>query len=156
MKSPGRIIEEYAGWAAFVIGFVVACFISPEKYHYSELINGFPVIGLGIFGFMLTFIAIILQSSNNTIDYMKSQETLFKCFVDYNKRVVFVSAILTLYAYLISSFCIPVDCINWVIGGITVQRLVKIAAISLFWGLLFKLCVDTFFFIRSFYILLRK
>ena len=156
MKSLGRIIEEYAGWAAFAIGFAVTCFISPEKYHYSELINGFPAIGLGIFGFMLTFIAIILQSSNDTIDYMKSQETLFKCFVDYNKRVVFVSAILTLYAYLISSFCIPVDCINWVIGGITVQRLVKIAAISLFWGLLLKLCVDMFFFIRSFYILLRK
>ena len=126
MKSPGRIIEEYAGWAAFVIGF------------------------------MLTFIAIILQSSNNTIDYMKSQETLFKCFVDYNKRVVFVSAILTMYSYLMSSFCMPVDCIDWTIWGITIQRLVKIAAISLFWGLLLKLCVDAFFFLRSFYILLRK
>ncbi len=156
MKSPGRIIEEYAGWAAFAIGFAVACFINPEKYHYSELINNFPAIGLGIFGFMLTFIAIILQSSNNTIDYMKSQETLFKCFVDYNKRVVVVSAILTLYTYLISSFCIPVGCIDWAIGGIAVQRIIKIVAISLFWGLLLKLCVDTFFFIKSFYILLRK
>ena len=156
MKSSGRIIEEYGGWIAFVIGFILSCIISPNKYHYSELIKGFPAIGLGIFGFMLTFIAIILQSSNKTIDYMKSQETLFKCFVDYNKRVVFVSAILTLYAYLISSFCLSVACIDWEIGGVPVQRLVKIAAISLFWGLLLKLCVDTFFFIKSFYVLLKK
>lgn len=156
MKSTGRIIEENAGWAAFVIGVVLACFISPEKYHYSALINGFPAIGLGVFGFMLTFIAIILQSSNKTIDYMKSQETLFRCFINYNKRVVYVSAILTLYTYLISSFCIPDDCVGLTIGGITIQRIIKIAAISLFWGFFLKLCVDMFFFIKSFYILLRK
>lgn len=156
MKSLGRITEEYSGWVAFAIGFVVSCFISPEKYHYSELIKDFPPIGLGIFGFMLTFIAIILQSSNNTIDYMKSQKELFKYFIDYNKRVVYISAILTLYAYLKSSFYIPVDSIDWGICEISIRQIIKIASISLFWGLLLKLCVDTFFFIKTFYILLRK
>lgn len=155
MKTLGRITEEYGGWFAFVFGFIVACFISPDKYHYSKLIHGFPAIGLGIFGFMLTFIAIILQSSNNTINYMKSQDTLFKSFVDYNKRVVYVSAILTMYTYLISSFSIPFS-IDYMICGFSIYQSVRIIAMSLFWGLLLKLSVDTLFFIKTFYILLRK
>lgn len=153
MKSPGRIIEEYGGWIAFAIGFIGSCLYGPDNYHYTNLIDEFPAIGLGIFGFMLTFIAIILQSSNKTIDYMKGQTTLFKCFVDYNKRVVCLSAILTLFAYLSSSFSIP---FNNVIFGFSVHQCIKVAMVSLFWGLLLKLGVDMFFFIRIFYILLKK
>lgn len=153
MKTPQRLVEEYGGWMALVFAFIVSCFTNPDKYHYSELIHGFPAIGLGIFGFMLTFIAIILQSSNKTIDFMKSQTELFKCFINYNRRVVYTSALLTLYAYLVSSFKIPFDS---VICGYSVHQFLKVFAISSFWGLLAKLGVDTFYFIKVFYILLRK
>ena len=152
MKSSGKIIEEYGGWIACFFGLVLSCIVSPEKYHYSELINGFPAIGLGIFGFMRTFIAIILQSSNKTIDYMKSHSVLFQCFIQYNKRVVYVSAILTLYAYFVPNVYILIQ--NTIVEY--PNRYVKMAVISVFWGLFAKLCVDTFFFIRLFYILLKQ
>lgn len=153
MKSAGRIIEEYGGWCAFFVGFGLSCFVAPEKYNYRTLIENFPAIGLGVFGFMLTFIAIILQSSNKTIDYMKEQTMLFKSFIEYNKRVVYLSAILTLYTYVATSISIT---LYFALGGFPVYTYLKIIGISFFWGLLSKLCTDTFFFIRSFYILLRQ
>lgn len=152
MKSIGRITEEYGGWVTFSIAFLVSSTVAPEKYHFHELLESFPTIGLGIFGFMLTFIAIILQSSNKTIDFMKSQTILFQRFVEYNKRVVYLSAILTLYTYITCNISMTND---YIFKTIVLNNWMKIIAMSLFWGLLSKLCTDTFFFIRSFYILLR-
>lgn len=153
MKSLGKICEEFAGWMVFLIGFALSCLVNPESYNYSKLISEFPAIGLGIFGFMLTFIAIILQANNDTINYMKSNAILFQDFVDYNKRVVYLSAILTFYAYFLPHFHIT---FQWSILGIPIHEYVKIVVISLFWGLLGKLCVDSYFFLRLFFILLKK
>ena len=74
--------------------FATFLFIPQELYDYHELLKTFPSIGLGVFGFMLTFIAIILQSDNKTITFIKSRKDLFALFVEYNKRVVYVSGML--------------------------------------------------------------
>lgn len=153
MKSIGRTLEEKGGWFAFVLVFIISLFISPSNYKYLELIEGFPAIGLGVFGFMLTFVAIILQSDNETIAYMKGKQSLFALFVDYNKRVVITAALLTVYTYILPSLSYPsilVEC------TFDLKEIVLRICLSIYWATLIKLAVDMYYFIRSFYILLKK
>ena len=153
MKTFGRIMEERGGWFAFALAFAVSFLISPMHYNYTALIQGFPAIGLGVFGFMLTFVAIILQSDNETIAYMKSKKDLFALFVGYNKRVVTTAAFLTAYTYVYPSITFPdivTDC------SIDIKEIALRLSMSVYWALLMKLAVDMYYFIRSFYILLKK
>lgn len=153
MKSIERTLEEKGGWIAFVLVFIISLFISPSNYNYLELIEGFPAIGLGVFGFMLTFVAIILQSDNETIAYMKGKQSLFALFVDYNKRVVITAALLTVYTYIMPSLSFPsilADC------TVDLKEIVLRICLSIYWATLLKLAVDMYYFIRSFYILLKK
>lgn len=153
MKSSDRIIEEQGGWIAFTATFVISFFISPVGYNYMALIQGFPAIGLGVFGFMLTFVAIILQSDNDTIAYMKSKKNLFALFVGYNKRVVSTAALLTIFTYIFPFLSFP----DYLAGHtIDFKDLSLRFSMSFFWASLLKLAVDMYFFIRSFYILLKK
>lgn len=154
MKSLSRIIEEYGGYIGFIFFTIIFMFISPDRYHYYiSLISGFPAIGLGVFGFMLTFIAIILQSDTETIRFMKRKKDIFRSFVSYNQRVVIVSAVLTIYSYLLSSFNFSFE---FTLYGVSIYQIAKVMALSLFWGLFAKMCIDSYFFVRIFYVLLRK
>lgn len=153
MKSIERTLEEKGGWFAFILVFIISIFISPSNYNYLELIEGFPAIGLGVFGFMLTFVAIILQSDNETIAYMKGKQSLFALFVDYNKRVVITAALLTVYTYILPSLSYPsilAEC------TFDLKETVLRICLSIYWATLIKLAVDMYYFIRSFYILLKK
>lgn len=153
MKSIERTLEEKGGWFAFILVFIISIFISPSNYNYLELIEGFPTIGLGVFGFMLTFVAIILQSDNETIAYMKGKQSLFALFVDYNKRVVITAALLTVYTYILPSLSYPsilAEC------TFDLKEIVLRICLSIYWATLIKLAVDMYYFIRSFYILLKK
>ena len=133
--------------------FAIFLFIPQELYDYHELFETFPSIGLGVFGFMLTFIAIILQSDNKTITFVKSRKDLFALFVEYNKRVVYFSAILTITTFLVSTFQIHIDI---EIQGIQLDYWSKRIFMALFWGCLMKLGTDLYFFVRSFYVLLKE
>ena len=52
------------GGFVFILFFTI---IKPEYYSYKELIKEFPSIGMCAFGFMLTFLGIILQGDKNEI-----------------------------------------------------------------------------------------
>lgn len=153
MKTLDKILEQHGGWIMACIVFAAFVFIPQELYDYHELLKTFPSIGLGVFGFMLTFIAIILQSDNKTITFIKSRKDLFALFVEYNKRVVYVSAILTITTYLVSTFQIQIDL---VVQGIQLDYWAKRIFIALFWGGLMKLGTDLYYFVRSFYVLLKE
>ena len=146
MKTFGRFIEEKGGWIAFAVAFVISLFISPGGYDYLAIIKDFPAIGLGVFGFMLTFVAIILQSDNDTIAYMKSKKELFALFVRYNKRVVSTAALLTVFCYIFPSLSFPefLLCCQ-----IDVKEYMLRSSVSIYWASFLKLAVDMYFFIQS-------
>lgn len=153
MKTLDKIMEQHGGWVTAGIMFAAFLFIPQELYDYHELLETFPSIGLGVFGFMLTFIAIILQSDNKTITFIKSRKDLFAMFVEYNKRVVYLSAILTITTYLVSTFQIHIDV---EIQGVQLDYWSKRIFMALFWGCLAKLGIDLYYFVRSFYVLLKE
>lgn len=146
--------EKYDGWIVGAIVFILSLFlIKPTLYNEKELIENFPTIGLGIFGFMLTFIAIILQSDNETIRYMKSSTTLFERFISYNKRVVCTSAALTMVAYVGNAFIGTVPETGVIV---TPSNCIEIIFLSIFWSIFGKMIVDLWKFIKVFYLLLKK
>ena len=94
--------EKYGGTLCGCFVFVLFLFIiKPEYYSYKKLIQEFPSIGMCAFGFMLTFLGIILQGDSSTIKYMKSRQILYDKFIAYNKIVVIMSLIISFYSYII-------------------------------------------------------
>ena len=136
------------GVLAFILFLVV---IKPEYYSYKELIQEFPSIGMCAFGFMLTFLGIILQGDSSTIQYMKSRQVLYDKFIAYNKIVVILSLIISIYSYIIGYMEINTT----ISSAIPYYSYFKNVLVALFWGLATKLLVDTYIFVKLFYLLLK-
>lgn len=144
--------EKYGGTLYGCLVFILFLFIiKPEFYSYKELIQEFPSIGVCTFGFMLTFLGIILQGDSSTIKYMKSRQTLYDKFIAYNKIVVILSLIISIYSYIIGY----VEINTTISLAIPYYSYFKNVLIALFWGLVTKLLVDTYIFIKVFYLLLK-
>lgn len=146
--------EKNLGWCvASILALLSLLVVTPDMYDGEQLLNSFPTIGIGVFGFMLTFIAIILQSDNNTIQHMKSNSQLFNRFVDYNKRVVYTSAVLTISAY-IGTALIQGELFSTIPEPQII--IIKMIGFAYFWGILGKMSVDLYMFVKVFYILLKE
>lgn len=151
-KTTSYWLEKYGG--TLCGGFVFILFltiIKPEYYSYKELIQEFPSIGMCAFGFMLTFLGIILQGDSSTIKYMKSRSVLYDKFIAYNKIVVILSLIISIYSYILGYAKIAID----ISSVITYYSYFKDIFIALFWGLATKLLIDICIFVRLFYLLLK-
>lgn len=157
MKIFGKTIsywwEKIGGLFA---GIIVCCIIGanhPTFSHWKPFIVEFPTIGMCAFGFLLTFLGIILQGNSDTIKWMMSRDSLYNRFIAFNKRIVIVSFILSLYSYLIgyANFQTITEflCPKFV-------QTVKTILIGVFCGLLVWFVIDTFQFTRLFYVLIRK
>lgn len=156
MRVFGRTIsywhEKYGGTLYGCLAFILFVFIiKPEYYSYKELIQEFPSIGMCAFGFMLTFLGIILQGDSSTIKYMKSRQILYDKFIAYNKVVVILSLIISIYSYVIGYMEIHLT----ISSVIPYYSHLKDVLIALFWGLATKLLVDTYIFVKLFYLLLK-
>ena len=96
--------EKYSGFIVGIIFSAVIYWINPELSKWKDFIQEIPNIGMCIFGFLLTFLGIILQGGSKTIEWMKSREILFQRFISFNKRVVVLSIVLSVYAYFLGYF----------------------------------------------------
>lgn len=156
MRVCGKTIsywyEKYGGYLWGVLVFILfLIIIKPEYYSYKELIQEFPSIGMCAFGFMLTFLGIILQGDSSTIKYMKSRQSLYDKFIAYNKTVVILSLIISIYSYIIGY----VEINKIVSSVIPYYSYIKDVLIALFWGLATKLLVEVCIFVKLFYLLLK-
>ncbi len=141
------------------LGFILAIVLINLEHSFSEwvtLIKEFPALGMCAFGFLLTFLSIILQGNNETIVWMKSRKILFEKFVSFNKRIVMLSLILTLYSYILCYAHF-----KWIIDLIMscppeFRHWLKVSLISIFGGLMIWFFIDTFTFINIFYHLIKK
>lgn len=137
-------------WGCFAFALFLII-IKPEYYSCKELIQEFPSIGMCAFGFMLTFLGIILQGDSTTIKYIKSRDVLYKRFISYNKIVVILSLIISIYSYFIGYAEIKII----ISSIIPYYSYIKDFIIALFWGLVTKLFVDMCVFVKIFYLLLK-
>lgn len=145
--------EKVGGLLLGIVTFIIIWFISPNFSNWKPFILEFPAIGMCAFGFLLTFLGIILQGNSETINWMMSREKLYNRFISFNKRIVVISFVLSLYSYIIgyTNF----QNIRALLSPQLVQ-IVKNISIGIFCGLLAWFIIDTLQFTRLFYVLIRK
>ena len=152
-KTISYLMEKIGGLLA---GIMVCCIIGaihPTFSHWKPFIAEFPTVGMCAFGFLLTFLGIILQGNSETIQWLMSKTNIYNRFILFNKRIVIVSFILSLYSYIIGYVDFQT------LKDLLCPQLVQIAKsvlIGVFCGLLVWFTIDTFQFTRLFYVLIRK
>lgn len=98
-----RYLEEWLPWIISIATAVLSFCFYPGWIKMDTLIEKFPDIGTFTFGFLLTLFGLIHQGSSTVINNFKSQRSLYKRFVRLNRNAVFVSLVLTLYAYMMNN-----------------------------------------------------
>lgn len=151
-KTSDYIWEKFGG---LTVGIIVCCIIftvNPVFLSWKPIIIEFPSIGMCAFGFLLTLLGLILQGDSETIKWMKSQTDIYNSFIDFNKRIVFISFILSFYSYLIGycDFSSIFACLNP-----KLSQIISNIGIGLFCGLMVWFIIDVIQFIRLFYVLIR-
>lgn len=152
-NTVGYWIEKAGG---FLVGIIVFCItenLNPTFSNWKPFIVEFPTIGMCAFGFLLTFLGIILQGNSETINWMIGRVKLYNRFIAFNKRIVVISFILSLYSYIIGYANFQNI---YVLFNPQLVNFVKNISIGIFCGLLAWFIIDTFQFTRLFYVLIRK
>ena len=140
-------IERYCGSFLFWIILIIMIFwIKPKYIIFCDLIQEFPAIGMCSFGFLLTFLGIILQGNSEALTRFRSRKKLFERYVKNNKRIVTLSLFLSIYAYVIGYSHIEYFSLSGV------ERFY----VALFIDFFFKFVCDFVMFIRVFYLLIRN
>jgi len=147
--------EQLGGIIFGVILSVFVFLINPELSQWKEFIKEIPNIGMCTFGFLLTFLGIILQGGSKTIEWMKSREILFQRFIDFNRRIVILSIVISVYAYFLAFFNF-----EWTRGYFSdfmcIYQIIRKILISLFVLLSVWFLYDVMYFIKIFYLLIKK
>lgn len=151
-KSRGWWVEKLGGICFGVVAGAVTYYIEPTSGNWLEIMKQFPTLGTCAFGFLLTFLGIILQGESETIVWLKSQDILYARFIRYNKRIVVLSLILTIYSYLIGYF--DFDSLHNM--SLDVISIFKSVSISVFVLAAVWFLFDTFGFVVLFYRLVQK
>jgi len=147
--------KEIGGLIWATLFSVIVFLTNPEFPKWKEFIKEIPNIGMCTFGFLLTFLGIILQGGSKTIEWMKSREKLFEQFILLNRRVVVLSIVLSVYAYFLAYFNF-----EWAKGLFTYHICLYLSIqnimISIFTFISVWFLHDTMRFIKIFYLLIKK
>lgn len=147
-----KFFELYGGWIGFLVISIGMFFVPIDFYDYKAIIDSTPEVSISIFGILLAFMGIILQGQNETIKAMLSDESNYKTFMSYGSRIEWCSAFLTLYSLVITSFHLSMvipDCVQEFIPYI------KQVSVALYWGMIVKLSIDLYYYIRLFKLLFK-
>lgn len=156
-KSYRYWVETIGGLLAGIIVCILLFIVDPHLSNWKDFIKEIPSIGMFTFGFLLTLLSIILQGNSSTIEWMKSRRTLFDRFIQYNKHIVILSFIISIYAYTLRFFNF-----QWLIHELSLERNpisiphIRRLLISVLGGLISWFVIDTFQFIGIFYLLIKK
>lgn len=143
-----KVIEEYT---PPFLGIIVGYFFFKHKIvdysDCSELIRQFTTIGTCAFGFLLTLFGLIIQSNSEVIAEIRKRGIPYRRFIFYNRRVVFISLLLTIYSYIIGY-------LNW--DNLLPSNNMIISVItSIFWGGFVWFVIEIIYFLIVFYILIQ-
>lgn len=147
-----KFFERFAGWIAFFVVLVGMSFVSLDYYDFREIINATPEVTISIFGILLAFMGIILQSPNDTIKAMLANNNNYKTFMSYGSRVELNSAILTIYSLVITNVHVSLLFPDIFLSYIPY---IKQIAVALYWAMIVKLAIDLYYYVRVFKLLFR-
>lgn len=154
-KTYAYYIEKFGGLA---LGLIVSCaimYINPHKEVYLELVKQFPAIGIGAFGFLLTFLGIIIQGSSETILWMKSRKVLYDRFITFNKGVILMALYLTVLSLILGFIDISSIIHKFNITSCVVSNIMRLL-VSLLFGCFTKFIYDSINLVKIFFVLIRK
>ena len=117
--------------------------------------KGIPSLCITVFGFLLTLLSIILQGNSPTINWMRSRKKTFNRFVDYNKRIILLSFIISIYSYILGFFNFEYYIEQLTLSN-CISKLTEKALISIFVVLFVWFIIDTLQFIKIFYALIKE
>ncbi len=147
--------ERYGGMTLGIFISIPIFFTDTNISAWKDFIKEIPALGMCAFGFLLTFLGIILQGYSQTIEWMKSRTILFDRFIFFNKRIVILSIILSVYSYFLAFFKF-----EWLISNLQYLELLwkyaQKTMIAIFLILAVWFLHDVLYFIKVFYLLLKK
>ena len=143
-----KVIEKYV---PLLLGVLVSyIFFEHEIVSYSnckEFIKQFTTIGTCAFGFLLTLFGLIIQSNSDVIKEIRKRKIPYRRFILYNRKVVFISLLLTIYSYVIGY-------LDW--GKLLPNyNIISSIMTSIFLGGLSWFLIETIYFLTIFYILIQ-
>jgi len=148
-----KFFERFAGWIAFFVVLVGMSFVSLDYYDFREIINATPEVSISIFGILLAFMGIILQSPNDTIKAMLANDNNYKTFMSYGSRVELNSALLTIYSLVVTKVHLSLF-LSDILFSYTPQ--IKQTIVAFFWAMIIKLVIDLYYYIRVFKLLFKS
>lgn len=156
MATLAKIRENHLGLALGILCGVGVWFLNPSYAESIDLIKALPTLTTCIFGFLLTLLGIILQGNGPVINNMRGSSKIYNRFINYNKKVVLLSFVMTLLALLAGY--VSYDWLHCLISSINpnwtiIVRRVSISALT--FGSIW-LVVDLTIFVRLFYLLIKQ
>lgn len=143
-----KVIEKYV---PLLLGVLVSyIFLEHEIVGYSdckEFIKQFTTIGTCTFGFLLTLFGLIIQSNSDVIKEIRKRKIPYRRFILYNRKVVFISLLLTIYSYVIGY-------LDWD-KLLPNYSIISSIMTSIFLGGLSWFLIETIYFLTIFYILIQ-
>ena len=99
--SWAKLKENYLGVLLGLVAAVIVVWLNPPYSSCILFIQAIPQLTSCIFGFLLALLGIILQGDSPTITAMKSRTIIYNRFIKYNKKVVYLSLILSVLTLVI-------------------------------------------------------
>lgn len=154
-KTIGYYLEKYSG---FAIGIVFSCFVFSNWTEFSCLLldKYYDIIiklSASIFGFFLTILTLLINSSNSTITKLRNLKD-FKRLIAFNRNAVFLCFAVIVYSIFVFLIVTPTN--GAYIYKINLDVIFLKINICLHAFLCIWCAIDTLVFLRVFYEILSN
>lgn len=148
------LLEKFGGP---LVGFGMTLFLfqfHPDFDKNIETIRNIPTLTTCIFGFMLTLFGLIIQGNGEIIVKMKNNSLIFKRFLSFTKRIIFLALGISVFAFMIGAIN-P----SWYYVQFEDLRAIEIMIKEFIFMFLVSCCLwlvlDLIYFIHLFFLLIR-
>lgn len=157
MATLAKIRENLLGvFLGVLAAGIVVFLLDPTYSDCIDLIRALPQLTTCVFGFLLTLLGIVLQGESPLIAKMRDSKVVYNRFINYNKKVVVLSFVLTIVALIMGYVSY-----SWLNGLLlkfcqsTPILVRKFALFILTFGAVW-LVVDLMTFVKLFYLLIKE